>query len=350
MSSNDLTPTQRMAQQVADVQSFDPGLGSYNFKDLGAVVKFSEVMCKAGEMLPQHLQNKPALCMAVTMRATHWGFDPFALAMETYQAKQGGPIGYQAKVFTAALVNNGIKLRYRYEGEIKILDKPVKSYKGNEIAKRTATGNRKCIAYLKDGDEVLEVETMTLDQITIKNSPEWHNNPDQQLAYYAGRMWARRYRPDIIMGAYSTDEVEEMRPMRDVTPEPKEGGFAAMARNARQQAAPVEDVTPEEDTNTLDGEILPADEDGAPVEQDSPESGGTHERSFEYDDPRPHRLTGDPTCPQDTQQTLLPERFLISPRLFFNARAPSVPLCPCVTSLWAQKSRFSNLLTTITRQ
>jgi ribosome modulation factor len=284
MSSNELTPTQRMAQQVADVESLDPGLGSYNFKDLGAVVKFSEVMCKAGEMLPQHLQNKPALCMAVTMRATHWGFDPFALAMETYQAKSGGPIGYQAKVFTAALQNAGVKLRYRYEGKITILDKPVKSPKGNQIAARTATGDRKCIAYAEVGGEVLEVESMTLDQITIKNSPEWHNNPDQQLAYYTGRMWARRYRSDVIMGAYSTDEVEEMQPMRDVTPEPKDDGFAAMARNARQQAAPAEDVTPEEDPNTLDGEILPADEEAAPVEQESQEGGGTPERSFEYDE------------------------------------------------------------------
>lgn len=293
--STQLTPSQ-VAETVSDVKSFDPGLGSYNFSDLGAVVKFGDVMSHAGEMLPEHLRGKPALCMAVTMRATHWGFDPFALAMETYQAKSGGPIGYQAKVFTAALLNAGVKLRYRYEGTIKILDKPVKSANGRQIAARTATGDRKCIAYAEVDGDVLEFETMTLDQITIKNSPLWHNDPDSQLAYAAGRGWARRYRSDVIMGAYSADEVEEMKPMRDVTPrEAKPGGFAARAQAARQQAEP-EDAQPptdaaegttydEQHTDTLDGEVLPdANEDAAPDEQQGQERGGTPERSFEYDE------------------------------------------------------------------
>ncbi|MFV1593309.1 Rmf/CrpP family protein [Phaeobacter sp. JH20_36] len=286
MSSNELTPTQRMAQQVADVKSFDPGLGSYNFAGLSDVVKFSEVMCKAGEMLPQHLQNKPALCMAVTMRATHWGFDPFALAMETYQAKSGGIIGYQAKVFTAALRNAGVKLRYRYEGRITILDKPVRSHKGNQVAARTATGDRKCIAYWVDVDGAeLTYETMTLDQITIKNSPLWHNDPDSQLAYAAGRGWARRYRSDVMMGAYSSDEVEEMKPIRDVTPESEaSNGFAARATRARQSDQSTEAKAPDDETSTLDGEILPADEDAAPVEQEQQEDGGTTERTFEHDE------------------------------------------------------------------
>lgn len=217
IESSPPTGIDRTARAVAEVKTFDPGLGSYAFDNLGDVVRFADLMSKAGEMLPEHLRSKPALCLAVTMRATQWGFDPFALAMETYQAKPGGPVGYQAKVFTGALTQAGVKLRYRYEGEIKMLDKPVTSYKGNEIAKRTATGDRKCIAYAVIDGDTLEYQTMTLDQITIKNSPMWHNDPDQQLAYAAGRGWARRYRADVIMGAYSDDEVREMS-MKDVTP------------------------------------------------------------------------------------------------------------------------------------
>jgi ribosome modulation factor len=282
MSNNRALTPAEVAASVSDIKSYDPGLGAYNFQDLGAVVKFGDVMSKAGEMLPDHLRNKPALCMAVTMRATHWGFDPFALAMETYQAKQGGPIGYQAKVFTAALLNAGVKLRYRYEGKITILDKPVKSARGNQVAARTATGDRKCIAYADVDGEVLEFETMTLDQITIKNSPLWHNDPDSQLAYSAGRGWARRYRSDVIMGAYSADEVEEMKPMRDVTPESKPDGFAARAQRARQQeAAPAQEA---EKDQPIEGEILPDDGEAAPVEQESQEGGGAQERTFEVDE------------------------------------------------------------------
>ena len=230
-----LTPA-KIAANVENVKAFDPGLGAYNFDNLGQAVQFADVMSRAGEMLPDHLRHKPALCLAITMRAVQWGFDPFGLAMETYQAKPGGVIGYQAKVFAAALRNTqGIQLQYRYEGEIEMIDKPVVSHKGREIAKRTATGNRCCTAYATVDGEILEYTTMPLDQITIKNSPLWHNDPDQQLAYYAARGWVRRYRPEVMMGAFSTDEVETMETMKDVTPQPS--GFARLAQQARQQAA-----------------------------------------------------------------------------------------------------------------
>ncbi|WP_406646935.1 recombinase RecT [Aliisedimentitalea scapharcae] len=248
-----------VAKEVQEIRSFDPGLGAYSFENLGQVVQFADLMSAAGEMLPVHLRKKPALCLAVTMRAMQWGFDPFALALETYQVKDGGIIGYQAKVFTAALRQAaGITLKYRYTGTIKMLDKPVTSSKGREIAKRTATGDRKCIVYAEMGGEVFEYETLTLDEITIKNSPLWHNDPDQQLAYYGGRGWGRRFRADVMMGAYSADEVEEMR---DVTPKPATGAFAARVAQARQaQEAPAIENAPEPTT----GEVVP-DQDAEPV-------------------------------------------------------------------------------------
>lgn len=234
----------RIANSVAEVKAYDPEIGAYNFSNLGELVRFSDLMSRADVMLPAHLRGKPALCLAVTMRAQQWKMDPFALAMETYQAKEGAPIAYQAKVFVAALRQcAGIRLQFRYEGELVITDKPVTSNRGNEIAKRTASGSLKCIAYASVGGEVLEYETPTLDEITIKNSPGWHNTPRDQLAYFAGRGWTRRYEPGVMMGAYSVDEVETMQPIRDVTP--KQNPMAAIAAKARAEAqtATVTDVT-----------------------------------------------------------------------------------------------------------
>lgn len=226
------------AALVAGIASADPALGAYQFGDLGNYVRFSGLMAKAGEMLPKHLQQRPALCLAVTMRAVQWGFDPFALAMETYQAQEGGPIAYQAKVFMAVLRKNGIVLRYHYEGSVTMHDKPVTSRNGRQIAARTATGDRRCIvsAFL-DGEE-FAYETPRLDDITIKNSPLWHNEPDQQLAYYGARGWARRYRADLMMGAYSDDEVAAGHFAKDVTPREERTGFAAKALAAREAAKP----------------------------------------------------------------------------------------------------------------
>ncbi|RGP37937.1 recombinase RecT [Pseudotabrizicola alkalilacus] len=230
------------AQFVEGVKNYDPGLGAYNFANLGDLVRFADLMAKADVMLPKHLRNKPSICLAVAMRATHWKMDPFALAVETYQAKDDQPIAYQAKVFVAALKNcAGIELQYRFEGDYRVENKPAQSSKGNETSKRTSTGDRKCIAYAEVNGKLLEYETPTIDNITIKNSPLWHNDPDQQLAYYAGRGWTRRYRPGVIMGAYSVDEVEEMRPIRDVTPaedrSKRVDGFAAIATKARAEGA-----------------------------------------------------------------------------------------------------------------
>jgi hypothetical protein len=240
------TAIERAAATVENVKAFDPGLGAYSFESLGEAVRFSDLMARADVMLPAHLRMKPALCLAVTMRAIHWKFDPFALAGETYQAKDGGQIGYQAKVFVAALRNvRGVRLKFRYEGNFTFTDKPVTSAKGHQIAPRGAVGDLRCIAYATVDGEVLEYETPTLDQIAVKNSPGWHNTPRDQIAYFAGRGWVRMFDPGVMMGAYSDDEVESMgTPIRDVTPaEPKRDTFAAIAEKARaNEAAEVHDT------------------------------------------------------------------------------------------------------------
>ena len=228
--TSDQTSVATYARAHEDIASFDPGLGAYQLADLGQAIRFADVMSRAGEFLPEHLRRKPALCLAVVTRAVHWGFDPFALAQETYQAKAGGVIGYQAKVFSAVLRKNGVALRYRYEGTVTMQDTPARSARGNQVAPRTATGDRRCTAFLVEDGEELAYTTPTLDAISVKNSPLWHHDPDQQLAYYAVRGWARRYRADLMMGAYAEEEVGEMPGLRDVTPQT---GFARLAGQAR---------------------------------------------------------------------------------------------------------------------
>jgi hypothetical protein len=44
--------------------------------------------------------------------------------------------------------------------------------------------------------------------VTTKNSPLWKTNPKQQAKYLALKYWARLYAPAVIMGVYSSDELE----------------------------------------------------------------------------------------------------------------------------------------------
>ncbi|WP_208734721.1 recombinase RecT, partial [Corallococcus praedator] len=100
-----------------------------------------------------------------------------------------------------------------------------------------------------------------ISQITIKNSPLWKTDPDQQLAYYSGRSWVRRYKPEMLLGIYDVDEMEGVRvgpeAARDVTP--RKSGFAAKALGAREKPPeePSEtDATKMPDSSVADAEVV----------------------------------------------------------------------------------------------
>jgi hypothetical protein len=139
--------------------------------------------------------------------------NPIQVSWKTYQTKPDSPISYESQVIVAMVNASGAVqggLRYRYEGE---------------------GDRRRCIASgtLKGDTEAVEVMSPPLGQITPKNSPLWKTDPDQQLAYYSGRSWARRYKPEMLLGIYDVDEMESAPRIgpdaaRDVTPAPRRGG------------------------------------------------------------------------------------------------------------------------------
>ncbi|HEV7253828.1 MAG TPA: recombinase RecT [Mesorhizobium sp.] len=169
-------------------------------QNLAEVVKFAEVMSRAGIALPKHLRGNPGACMAVSLQAMQWEMNPFAVAAKSYSVND--LIAYEAQLI-AAVVNtrSGIKgrLRYEFSGE------------GNELWCKV-TGNL-------DGQDYA-YESPMVGAIHPKNSPLWKSDPRQQLGYYSARAWARRYTPEVILGVYDRDEAAEFGPdrARDVTP------------------------------------------------------------------------------------------------------------------------------------
>ncbi|EDQ2432288.1 recombinase RecT [Salmonella enterica subsp. enterica] len=55
--------------------------------------------------------------------------------------------------------------------------------------------------------------------LVTRNSPLWVSNPKQQIAYLGVKYWARLYCPEVILGVYSPDEVEQ-REEREINPAP----------------------------------------------------------------------------------------------------------------------------------
>ncbi len=181
-------------------------------RNMNEVMEFAKVMSSGGVCIPAAFRNNPGMCLAVTMQALRWGMDPFAVANKSYvvNTKDGdSKIVYEAQLFHA-VVNERAPLTKR----LKI------SYEGTGEA-RTCT-----IEGWLEGEEEAKLYTSPpVVNITVKNSPLWKGDTDQQLSYYAIRAWARKWVPEIIMGVYTVEEIaadsfhQGPEHAKDITPE-----------------------------------------------------------------------------------------------------------------------------------
>ncbi|WP_024261780.1 recombinase RecT, partial [Escherichia coli] len=102
-------------------------------------------------------------------------------------------------------------------------------------------------ATMKGEDQPRVLELM-LSQAQVRNSTLWASNPKQQLAYLATKHWSRLHCPDVIMGVYTPDELQETAPRveRDITPQTT----TAAGMNSLINAKPVK--KPDEQTRKAD--------------------------------------------------------------------------------------------------
>lgn len=181
--------------------------------NLGELIKFAELMSRSDIAVPKHLRDLPGACFAVASQALAWEMDPFAVANKSYSVNDR--MAYEAQMI-AAVVNtrSGITGRLTYE------------FTG-------ADATLKCkVTGVLDG-EVLEYTSPAVGKITTKNSPLWKVDPEQQLAYYSARSWARRHVPEVLLGVYSKDEIEDSEPLQ---PANRNSGVAARLITADSQS------------------------------------------------------------------------------------------------------------------
>jgi hypothetical protein len=209
------------------------------------LMDMANMMSASGQMIRDFYRGNPGDCAALIMICQPYGFNPFMVSWKTYKASKNAdaPISFEGQLVNA-MVNMSApvrgRLRYEYTGT-------------NE------DGSRKCIVTGVDREtgEAITYESPPIKAIPTKNSPLWKADPDQQLGYYSARAWARRHFPELLLGIYTREEIEEA-PIRDVTPQP--GKFAEMARKAREasQEAPVAEaeVLPPEEAEARSGETF----------------------------------------------------------------------------------------------
>lgn len=205
--SNDITITSQPGATVGTAAAiFSP-------EGMNQLVRFAELMSQSKATVPQHLAGKPADCLAVTMQAAQWGMNPFAVAQKTHVVN--GTLGYEAQLVNAVVSSSNLlatRLNYRWDGDwSKVNGKTDKS------PNLTVT----VWATLK-GESAPRELTISMAQAGVRNSPLWEQDPRQQLAYLCVKRWARLHSPDVLLGVYTPDELQETAPRaeRDITPAP----------------------------------------------------------------------------------------------------------------------------------
>ncbi|RQM78044.1 hypothetical protein EHZ47_02530 [Aeromonas jandaei] len=216
---------------------------------MASIDKLAALMASGKATIPQHLQGNHADCFAICLQALQWGLNPFPVAQKTHLVK--GVLGYEAQLVNAVIINSGvIKGRFDYEyygpwerviGKFRVIKK---NKDGEQVEYRVPDWSfddeRGCgvkvVATLASG-KVRYVDLL-LQQARTRNSTLWADDPKQQLAYLSVKRWARLYTPDVIMGVYSMDELEEREINLDFTPQgPDDDNKSATDKLAERAAA-----------------------------------------------------------------------------------------------------------------
>ncbi len=180
-------------RQVTAVEHFNPEDSASLFMQTSLFdqVQRAAIMMSKSHLVPAHLQgdDKVADCFLVIEQAMRWRLSPFAVAQSTYVLR--GVLGYAGKLI-AGIVNTSNRLdgslRYDYAG---------------------AGTDRKIVVSgtLKGEKESREIDGTVKQWATDQWRP---GDYDQRLAYRGAREWARRHMPEVLLGVYADEEIEQM--------------------------------------------------------------------------------------------------------------------------------------------
>jgi len=250
--------------------------GGLLVKDIGQAMEVAKLMSISGTAVPLHIRNNPGTCLAVAIQAWEWSMNPFAVANKSYVVNDR--LAYESALYNAVATRRAPitgRLRIAYSGE-------------GESRRCTVSAT---LAQEEGGGEV-DYQSPLFKTINPKNSPLWKNDPDQQLFYFSVRAFVRRHFPDVMMGVFTVDELQDSQelarpvreraeidvdkilgPAREETSKP--GGSSKEAPRPRQQAparpaaapqAPVDEPAPDEAPDEI-----PFGKPEAPAENEAPD-------------------------------------------------------------------------------
>ncbi|WNK26113.1 RecT family recombinase [Providencia hangzhouensis] len=218
----------------------------FNPEAMNCVIRIADLMASGTATVPKHLQGKPADCLAIVMQASRWGMDPFAVGQKTHLIN--GTLGYEAQLVNSVITSSKVvdsRFHYEYGGDWEKIVGVKENRDESGLYIRVG-------AVLRGETEITYGEPVYLADVQTRNSPLWKTMPKQQIAYLAVKYWSRLYCPEVIMGVYTPDELEE-RTIKDVTPQKER---VSLNEITQQNEPEQHQEATSGDSNVITGEIV----------------------------------------------------------------------------------------------
>ena len=244
------------------------------------MIRTAQLMASGKSTIPAHLRDSVGDCLAIVIQSAQWNMNPWSVAQKTHLVN--GVLGYEAQLVNAVIITRApIAARPEYEwfGDWSQVIGQFTEKTGQNGKPYLAPGWKKEIEAhvgvrvritMIGETEPRELELL-LVQAQVRNSTLWGSDPKQQLAYLAIKRWARLYCPDVLLGVYSADELEQPEAPPVATQPSATSRAEAMKQKIRESAAPAPvtqptpainpDYPPPEGMNPETGEIQPIDDD-----------------------------------------------------------------------------------------
>jgi hypothetical protein len=234
---NDLTTQEQSPPAIAKAGLSAGGpLAALVPQDLDQAFRLAKALSMSGDMVPKHFQGKPEMIMAAIARGMEIGLAPMQALSNI--AVINGRASIWGDALPALLQKAGHHLDCELQGE------------GDQMV---------AVATLTRGDTGREtVRSFSVAEakkagLWGKAGP-WQAYPTRMLQMRARSFAARDGAADALMGLQVAEEMQDVAPMKDVTPAPKGPNLA------QRLAAPAQ-----QDTRLMGFPIPETPEDGQPV-------------------------------------------------------------------------------------
>ena len=260
-----------------------PGTGLFKFDSFNEVVRGAELLANSN-IVPEtyrsvvvkksgygnnykedRIENPNAIsnCLIALNMANRMGADPLMIMQNLYLI-EGRPAW--SSTFIIASINScgrfgTLNFEFTELGNRDISYQEASGYgKNKQYFNKTANIDEfSCVAWAIDKatGERVESSPITLELAIkegwyFKNGSKWPTMPRQMAMYRAAAFFGRIYAPEVTMGIYTKDEVEDFTEARDVTPPQQQDNQSAISQVQQMQASePAIEYIDDEQVNIL---------------------------------------------------------------------------------------------------